>query len=151
MLSSVLDTLRAWPAVRRGTLQLLLPPADAATALVFDGKVAAALRASGYVVRRATAQALDPSYPADIRVLAIALSMRGSPLDGPQLVERIRAEVQRLPAGSWLLLRAPRTERERVAAAFVHAGLAHVAQGVSRRSVLTTAQKRPELVASACR
>jgi len=148
MLSSVLDTLRGWPAVRRGSLSLLLPPGDAAPAKVHDAKVAAALRALGYVVRRASAgpaglAAVDADAEAGTRLVAVVL--RGPEASGPGLIDRIRQEAQRLPTGGWLLVRTPSRDREQVAAAFLHAGLAQVAQDASRRSVLTCGRKRADL------
>jgi hypothetical protein len=145
MLSSVLDTLRAWPAVRRGALSLLLPPGDAQTALVLDAKVAGALRALGYVVRRSPAHADEASGESELAIVALALPQRAADADGHMALERLQREAQRLTTGGWLLVRAPRHQRERMAAAFLHAGLAQVAQGVSRRSVLTVGQKRPSL------
>lgn len=156
MLSSVLDSLRAWPAVRRSTLSLLLPSVDGATAWVDDIKVAAALRALGYVVARPgsdasaardVSAASDASDKPSPQVLAVALRARAAKgmASSPDALDRVRAEAQRLPAGGWLLLRAPRRDQERVAAAFLHAGLAQVSQAVLRRSVLTVGKKRPTL------
>lgn len=162
MLSSVLDSLRAWPAVRRSTLSLLLPSVDGATAWVDDIKVAAALRALGYVVARPgsdASAACDASAARDVsaasdasdkpspQVLAVALRARAAKgmASSPDALDRVRAEALRLPAGGWLLLRAPRRDQERVAAAFLHAGLAQVSQAVLRRSVLTVGKKRPTL------
>ncbi len=153
MLSSVLDSLRAWPAVRRSTLSLLLPSVDGATAWVDDIKVAAALRALGYVVARPGSDASDATDASDAsdqpspQLLAVALRARAAKgmASSPDALDRVRAEALRLPAGGWLLLRAPRRDQERVAAAFLHAGLAHVSQAALRRSVLTVGQKRPTL------
>lgn len=156
MLSSVLDSLRAWPAVRRSTLSLLLPVVDGATAWVDDIKVAAALRALGYVVARPgrdasaasdASDASDASAKPSPQLLAVALRARAAKgmASSPDALDRVRAEALRLPAGGWLLLRAPRRDQERVAAAFLHAGLAQVSQAVLRRSVLTVGKKRPTL------
>ena len=139
MLSSVLDSLRAWPAVRRSTLSLLLPCVDGAVAWVDDNKVTAALRALGYSVVRPGNDQPSP------HIVAVTLRSRGDLASSQDPLDHVRAESQRVPDGSWLLLRAPRKEQERLAAAFLHAGLGHVSQVVLRRSVLTVGQKRPAL------
>ncbi|MBL9006040.1 MAG: hypothetical protein JNJ46_17430 [Myxococcales bacterium] len=143
MLSSVWDRLRAWPAVPGGMLSLLLPAGEGATARVFDGKVASGLRALGYVVRRAKAEDAEAEPDAAIGLIAAILSLPRPLQADAETLARIRKDADTLPPGGWLLLRAPRSERERVAAAFVHAGLSQVSQIVSRRSVLTAGKRRP--------
>lgn len=130
MLSSVLDSLRAWPAVRRSALSTLIPSGEGQVARVFDLKAAPALRALGYRIVRGAA---EPS--AALAVVAAAKPSRGgTTTDDLDFLRTLAAE---LAPGGFLLLRAPLREREHIAAAFLHVGLSPVSQMASRRSVLT--------------
>jgi hypothetical protein len=134
MLSSVLDSLRAWPAVRRGALATLLPPGGGEVARVLDVKVARALRALGYSVSRGP----GATRGAPALLAALRPARPGATHDD---IESLRALVAELPPGGLLLLRAPLRERERLAAAFLHVGLTEVSQVALRRWVLTLGRK----------
>lgn len=134
MLASVLDSLRAWPAVRRGALATLLPPGAGRVARVLDLRVARALRALGYSVLRG-------AQPSDGTPALLAALRPPRPSPSHDDLEWLRGLASELGAGGLLLLRAPLRERERIAAAFLHVGLTAVSQVALRRSVLTVGQR----------
>ncbi len=134
MLASVLDSLRAWPAVHRGALSSLLPPGQGQVAWVLDLKVARALRALGYTVLR------GPLRGGASPTVVAALKSRPRTA-GADDIELVRGLLTELGAGGFVLLRSSLRERERMAAAFLHVGLHAVSQVVLRRSVLTVGQR----------
>lgn len=124
--------LVGWPGLARSTLASLLSAAPtsggaARQALVLDRRFVRPLRALGHTVVLASAGE-EPAAGVDL-VCATVL--------GGDLIGTLRRYAGWLAPGGMIVARGPIRERQRLAAAFLHAGLVDIRQVRSGRGYLT--------------
>jgi hypothetical protein len=130
----MLSKLLSWPGIGRRTIAQLLPDGAPRRALVIDPRFSRPLRALGHTV------VVPPAT--DDRVELICA---GAPAAEPNkaaagdetLLALVRGYAGSLGDGGMVILRCSASQRQRVAAAFLHAGLRDVEQTKSGRGFLT--------------
>jgi hypothetical protein len=122
----MLSALFSWPGVSRRAISWLLPDGAPRRALVLDSRFLRPLRALGHTV-------VAPGEK-------VELVCARAPLEQPDaaLIELVRGYAGSLSDGGLVIVRSPAGERERVAAAFLHAGLRDVEQARIGRGFLTS-------------
>jgi hypothetical protein len=121
----MLDALFSWPGVSRRALSWLLPESAPRSARVLDVRFLRTLRALGHTVATVDRPA---------QLLCARAPDKAADLE---LIELLRGYASQLVVGGIVILRSPAKGRERIAAAFLHAGLRDVEQVRIGRGYLT--------------
>jgi hypothetical protein len=136
--------LVGWPGIDRRTLAALLPEPLVAGeirrlhALVLDRRFVRSLRALGHTVILPETPGAFPAENGPFQlVCAPVLPESGGEAGAADVIGALRQYAGWLPGGGTIILRSAARERERVSAAFLHAGLFDVRQARSGRGFLT--------------
>ena len=121
----MLSSLLSWPGISRRALAWLLPEGAPRRARVLDVGFLRPLKALGHTVA-------SPEQPAQLICARVP-----DKAEGLDLISALRQYAGELSDGGIVILRSPGKERERVAAAFLHAGLRDVEQTRIGRGYLT--------------
>ena len=122
----MLRSLFTWPGVNRRALSWVLPDSAPRRARVLDGRFLRPLRALGHSI-------VGDNEPAEL----VCARTAEKPAEREDLIALLRGYADGLPRGGVVILRSASGERERVAAAFLHAGLRDVEQARIGRNFLT--------------
>lgn len=122
--------LVGWPGLARSTLASLLPAeGQPRQALVLDRRFVRPLRALGHTVLL-PAPEVGQSELGKVDLVCATLL-------GGDLIAALRQYAGWLTSGGMIVARGPVRERQRLAAAFLHAGLVDIRQARSGRGYLT--------------
>ena len=121
----MLSAFFSWPGVSRAALAWLLPEGGPRRARVLDVRFLRPLRSLGHIV----------SSDQPVQLVCARVPERAQGTELIALLQEYRGE---LTDGGMVILRGPAKGRERVAAAFLHAGLRDVEQARIGRGYLTS-------------